>query len=95
MLYNDHCKAGKELQRKIAKLREENKDPALPQKADPPTMSNALNSNAVNYAGVPRTAVSPPPYVRRMTDSQNNVDESFMLLGQRVSNLHLIYDYPL
>ncbi|KDQ59448.1 hypothetical protein JAAARDRAFT_33011 [Jaapia argillacea MUCL 33604] len=75
MLYNDHCKAGKETQRKIAKLREEGKDPALPQKSSPPR--NPVLS-------IPRSTASPPPNAQgRLSDSQNTGDESFMLLGQR------------
>jgi hypothetical protein len=85
MLYNEHCKAGKELQRKIAKLREEGKDPTLPQKPDHPPQSIATQSTSPAHPGIPRHVPSPPPH-RRMTDSQNTVDESFMLLGgQRVS----------
>ncbi|KAG1756287.1 uncharacterized protein EDB91DRAFT_4955 [Suillus paluster] len=57
MLYNEHIKAGKELQRRIAKLREENQDPTLPQKTSPSSS--------------------------RLLDSHNNVDESFMVLGQQ------------
>jgi hypothetical protein len=79
MLCSDHTKANKELQRKIAKLREENKDPTLPQKPTP------LHTTAVtaNYNPQPSDPSLPPH--RRMTDSQNTVDESFMVLGQRVS----------
>ena len=85
MLYNEHCKAGKELQRKIDILKNEGKDPSLPQlpelsqKAPPPK----LHSNA--YPGPPRVNTSSPQPLRFMTDSQNTGDESFMLLGaQRV-----------
>ncbi|EGN95994.1 hypothetical protein SERLA73DRAFT_185466 [Serpula lacrymans var. lacrymans S7.3] len=66
MLYNEHLKAGKELQRKIAKLREDNQDPTMPQKASPPG-----------------TNMHPVAGLARLADSQNNVDESFMVLGQR------------
>ncbi|TFY58160.1 hypothetical protein EVJ58_g6586 [Rhodofomes roseus] len=80
MLCNDHSKAGKELQRRIAKLREENKDPSLPQK---PTGGAPSSSNAARPVTLP-TAPSPPPQAQtRMSDSQQAVDESFMLLGQR------------
>ncbi|EGO21518.1 hypothetical protein SERLADRAFT_473969 [Serpula lacrymans var. lacrymans S7.9] len=86
MLYNEHLKAGKELQRKIAKLREDNQDPTMPQKASPPgtNMHPVAGSIATPYA--PHPTPSPPPYARglaRLADSQNNVDESFMVLGQR------------
>lgn len=83
MLYNEHHKAGKELQRKIEQLKSEGKDPNLPQKPDPP-QSAATRSNSHPYPAFPRSAPSPPPH-RPMTDSQGTVDESFMLLGgQRV-----------
>ncbi|KII88963.1 hypothetical protein PLICRDRAFT_53460 [Plicaturopsis crispa FD-325 SS-3] len=84
MLYNDHCKAGKELQRRIAKLREENKDPSLPQKSAAPRSSSTAPPSSPG-SGTPRNAPSPPPYGRggRMSDSQHTVDESFMVLGQR------------
>ena len=82
MLYNDHSKAGKELQRQIAKLREENKDPNLPQK---PPSGGSSSSGSARPATLP-TAPSPPPHARnRLSDSQQTVDESFMLLGHRVS----------
>ncbi|EKM55682.1 uncharacterized protein PHACADRAFT_256475 [Phanerochaete carnosa HHB-10118-sp] len=78
MLHNEHRKAGKELQRKIEKLRQENKDPSLPQKPS----KSATPTNAALPA--PQHAPSPPPQVpRNLSDSQQTVDESFMLLGQR------------
>jgi hypothetical protein len=79
MLYDEHSKAGKELQRKIVQLREENKDPSLPQMTVVPT---SPSTNAT-LGSTLRPPSSPPP--RRMTDSQQTVDESFMVLGQRVS----------
>ncbi|KAF8232363.1 hypothetical protein L208DRAFT_1397567 [Tricholoma matsutake] len=82
LLYNEHCKAEKELQRKIAKLKEEGKDPSLPQKLERP-QSAATRPSAQAYPAIPRSVPSPPSS-RQMTDSQNTVDESFMLLaGQR------------
>ncbi|KAH7916013.1 hypothetical protein BJ138DRAFT_1140485 [Hygrophoropsis aurantiaca] len=89
MLYNDHNKAGKDLERKISKLREDNQDPTLPQKASPRSTGahmqpTASSSSAPRHASQPTP--SPPPYASnstRMMDSQNNVDESFMVLGQR------------
>ncbi|KAJ7721072.1 hypothetical protein DFH07DRAFT_858139 [Mycena maculata] len=84
MLYNEHHKAGKELQRRIEQLKAEGKDPSLPQKPDPPQSSTARpNSNP--YPAFPRSAPSPPPH-RPMTDSQGTVDESFMLLGGQRSD---------
>ncbi|KAF8061512.1 hypothetical protein FPV67DRAFT_283106 [Lyophyllum atratum] len=80
MLYNEHCKAAKELERKVEKLREEGKDPSLPQKLELPQLSAPRSSS---HPGIPRSTPSTPPH-RPMTDSQNTVDESFMLLaGQR------------
>ncbi|KAJ7109159.1 hypothetical protein C8R44DRAFT_801793 [Mycena epipterygia] len=84
MLYNEHHKAGKELQRKIEQLKAEGKDPNLPQKPDPP-QSVATRSNSHPYPAFPRSAPSPPPH-RPMTDSQGTVDESFMLLGGQRSD---------
>lgn len=81
MLYNDQRKLGKELQRRIEKLRAENKDPALPQK---PARTNPPSSFDTS-AHSPRAVPSPPPNARgRMIDSQATVDESFMVLGGRV-----------
>ncbi|KAI0747916.1 hypothetical protein C8Q80DRAFT_1169069 [Daedaleopsis nitida] len=81
MLHNEHMKMGKDLQRRIAKLREEDKDPALPQK--PPRTSSAGPSTS---AVIPSPQPAPSPAEQpqnRMSDSQHTVDESFMLLGQR------------
>ncbi|KAJ8699858.1 hypothetical protein PTI98_002937 [Pleurotus ostreatus] len=79
MLYNKHNKAGKDLQRKIAKLREEGKDPSQRQKPEPQQATPA-----VNPAQLPRQIPSPPPV--RPHDLQNTVDESFMLLGGQRSD---------
>ncbi|KAI9434007.1 hypothetical protein H4582DRAFT_2185439 [Lactarius indigo] len=77
MLFNEHSKAAKELQRRIAALREEGVDPALPQKPAPP---RPLPASPPPTHG---SSASPLPYPKggRMPDSQ--VDESFMLLGQQ------------
>lgn len=88
MLYNEHIKAGRDLERRIAKLREEHKDPTLPQKV--PQMRAEHNSSSSNTKSRPYPTPSPPmpPSASlRLTDSQNNVDESFMVLGQRVRNV--------
>jgi len=78
MLYNEHEKSARDVQRKIIKLREENKDPSLPQ--------NVPHKDAPATPPVPGPSSSPPPQTcSRMVDSQNAGDESFMLLGQRVS----------
>ncbi|KAF8638503.1 hypothetical protein AX16_010486 [Volvariella volvacea WC 439] len=87
-LHNEHSKAAKELQRRIEALRQEGKDPNLPQK--PPPAPPRINSPS-NF-GIPRAAPSPPPNQPagltpqrsvNMAES-HSVDESFMLLaGQR------------
>ncbi|RPD65920.1 hypothetical protein L226DRAFT_530046 [Lentinus tigrinus ALCF2SS1-7] len=80
MLHNEHMKMGKDLQRRIAKLREENKDPALPQK--PQRASTAGPSTST--LSPPQPVPSPPPQPQsRLSESQQTVEESFMLLGQR------------
>jgi hypothetical protein len=80
MLYNEHAKSAKDVQRKIAKLREENNDPSLPQ--------NVPHTHTPIIPPVPGPSSSPTPQTRnRMVDSQNTGDESFMLLGQRVSQV--------
>ena len=94
MLYNEHCKAGKELQRKIDKLKDEGKDPSLPQLPEPSQKvpPPKLNSSSNTYHGSPRVNTSSPQPLRFMTDSQNTGDESFMLLGgQRVRLSILVF----
>lgn len=83
MLYTEHTKAGKELQRRIEKLKADNKDPSLPQK---PFKLAHNPSGASNTQRAPQPLPSPPPQTSsgRLSDSQHTVDESFMLLGQRV-----------
>jgi len=76
MLYNEHTKSAKDAQRKIAKLREENKDPSLPQ--------NVPHKHTSPPPPVSGPSSSPPPQAgNRMADSRDTGDESFMLLGQR------------
>lgn len=87
MLHGEQIKAGRDLQRKVEKLKEEGKDPSQPQpKSSAPTANahqvmhtqRALNSSPK----IPSRIGSPQP-PQRMIDT---VDESFMLLGgQRVS----------
>lgn len=90
MLHNEHSKAAKELQRKITKLREENKDPSLPQKHAARVQTDSSSAASAR----PQSAPSPPPQARnRMSDSQQTVDESFMLLGQRVCD-HSVFHAP-
>lgn len=81
MLYNEHCKAEKELQRKIEKLKQEGKDPNLPHKQERP-MSPPVRALQLSGIQSSQSSASPPPSSRPMIDT---VDESFMLLGgQRV-----------
>ena len=93
MLYNEHVKAGRELERRIAKLREENKDPTLPQKVSLAQMRAEHSSSASSGGTHPSHSAPSPPLPSsaslRLMDSQNNVDESFMVLGQRVRNITL------
>ena len=85
MLYNEHYKAAKELQRKIDQSKAEGKDPSLPQKPELPKAIHPLRHNSNPYAVLQRVNTSSPQALRPMTDSQNTGDESFMLLGgQRV-----------
>lgn len=97
MLYNEHRKAAKELQRKVDKLTEEGKDPSLPQK---PELPKALHTphNSQNANSMPRRNTSSPQHFGRPLTESNMGDESFMLLGgQRVRVLlslrltHFIY----
>jgi hypothetical protein len=87
MLYNEHTKSAKDVQRRIVKLREENKDPSLPQ--------NVPHKHTSTPPPVPGPSTSPPPQTgNRMVDSQNTGDESFMLLGQRVSTMSSYRSVP-
>ncbi|KAI0685481.1 hypothetical protein BC835DRAFT_1408815 [Cytidiella melzeri] len=82
MLYAEHTKAGKELQRRISKLKEENKDPALPQK--PFTlMQNSRGTSSSRSAPQPVPSPSLHSSTNPLSESQQAVDESFMLLGQK------------
>lgn len=96
MLYNEHIKAGKELQRRIAKLREDNHDPTLPQKTTPrhvQTHKNGGGSNTSPHAPAPAPSAqlhASASSSSRLLDSHNNVDESFMVLGQQV-RLYIFY----
>ena len=91
MLCNKHSKAVRELQSKIDKLKEEGKDPSLPQKSEDPQVLRATQSNSTVHSGTLRiNTSSPPPVGRPLTDS-NTGDESFMLLGgQRVRRFFLL-----
>lgn len=90
MLYNEQMKAGRDLERRIEKLKEEGKDPSQPQ---PLSTAPSTSSKPKNATAPPQWTVSPPPQVPNRTESPqplqrmiDTVDESFMLLGvQRVS----------
>jgi len=77
MLYGEHTRAAKELQRRIAALRGEGIDPTLPQKPTPPRPAPAY---ALTAHGSSASPLAHPK--ERLPDSQ--VDESFMFLGQQV-----------
>jgi hypothetical protein len=84
MLYNEHNKAGKDLQRRITKLREEGKDPSLAQRPPTPPRSH--------------TSSSPGPHPLsshisrgRMVDSNHTIDDSYMVLGQQVRYIRLFF----
>ncbi|KAF8874631.1 hypothetical protein CPB84DRAFT_1966929 [Gymnopilus junonius] len=85
MLYNEHCKATRELHRKVDQLKADGKDPSLPQKPEIPAPP-PLRQNSNPYNGPPRVNTSSPQPLRGMTDSQNTGDESFMLLGGQRSD---------
>jgi len=78
MLYNEHNKAGKELQRRIAKLTEEGKDPNLPQQS--PTH---LRERNFNHQPSENASASYSPPRTRLGDSSYPIDESYMVLGQQ------------
>lgn len=80
MLHNKHLKDRDDLQRRIQKLRDEGKDPNLPQvpqrqtHAAPSHLHPTITSSVQNQS---RTSSQQRP----MSDSHNTVDESFMVLG--------------
>jgi hypothetical protein len=96
MLYNEHCKAAKELQRRIDQLKAEGKDPSLPQIPELPKAVTPARRNSNAYGGPHRVNTSSPQPLRPMTDSQNAGDESFMLLGgQRVCSPYFTITRPI
>ncbi|EIM90410.1 uncharacterized protein STEHIDRAFT_145494 [Stereum hirsutum FP-91666 SS1] len=80
MLYNEHIKEAKELQRKVDKLKEDGIDPSLPQKLSSPTRPSPTPSNISRGPSPTPTSNLRGP---SMIDSQQTVDESFMVLGQQ------------
>lgn len=79
-LYEHHSALGKDLQRRIAKLREEGKDPNRVERPPP-----SRNLSKDEDGKVDRLASSLPSRNRNMDSSTNTVDESFMVLNQQVS----------
>ncbi|KXN82501.1 hypothetical protein AN958_02352 [Leucoagaricus sp. SymC.cos] len=82
MLYNEQLKSGRDLQRRIEKLKEEGKDPSQPQPIpNAPAMQHknitAPSQRTMTPPQVPGRIESPQP-LHGMTDT---VGESFMLLG--------------
>lgn len=93
MLYNEHIKEAKELQRRVDKLKEDGIDPSLPQKISSPTRPSPIPSN------ISRGPSPTPPSNSRghaMMDSQQTVEESFMVLGGQVrhATLYLLLHSP-
>jgi len=84
MLYNENNRRGKELQRKIQKMRDEGKDPSIPfgikRTQSPQILTGGLR--------IPRHD-SPSRGFRSqdsaMLTSQRTLDDSYMVLGSRVS----------
>ncbi|KAL0071574.1 hypothetical protein AAF712_001431 [Marasmius tenuissimus] len=80
MLHNEHKKANMDLEKRIARLREEGQDPNLPQKPDIRRTSSA-NPASPSF---PQPIPSPPP-TRPLMES-GTVEESFMVLGGQRSD---------
>ncbi|KAI0029823.1 hypothetical protein K488DRAFT_23276, partial [Vararia minispora EC-137] len=76
-LHNHHSKMAADFQTRIAQLRKDGVDPALPQKPAQPRHSSTPHHVAPN----PSASLSPHASRTRIGDSQLTVDESFMLLG--------------
>lgn len=88
LLYNKHCKERDELLRKTEKLKNEGKDPNLPQKPDQPLTSYSRQNSQhalppSSYTSNPHPSHSSQQTLRPMTDT---VDESFMVLGGQRSD---------
>ncbi|KAJ7285624.1 hypothetical protein C8J57DRAFT_1496358 [Mycena rebaudengoi] len=58
MLYNEHQKAAKDLQRQIEQLKAQGKDPNLPHKRDPPQASASRSNTQPHPAFPPHRAIS-------------------------------------
>ena len=77
-LCSHHLAVGKDLQRRIEKLKEEGKDPTLPQITK---TSGASKGNDNDGAG---SGLTIPSRGRNLDSSATTVDESFMVLNQQV-----------
>jgi hypothetical protein len=85
MLHDQHMKAGRELQRRIVKLREERKDPSLPQIIPSVMPPATVRASPAQQQQQQQQQLQQLQQQRKLTDSQDTVDESFMVLGgQRV-----------
>lgn len=84
MLYNENNRHGKELQRKIQQMREEGKDPSFPfgikRMQSPQIMAGGLR---VQRHDSPSRGFR--PLDSAMVTSQRTLDDSYMVLGSRVS----------
>lgn len=80
MLHNENIKSGKELQRKIAKLEEEGKDPNMP---IPSTSYRTRRTNS-QVSDLGRSEITSSSTLRQRESMSSTVDESFMLLAQQV-----------
>ncbi|KZV90424.1 hypothetical protein EXIGLDRAFT_677124 [Exidia glandulosa HHB12029] len=85
MLYQDHNNSGKELQRKIAELEAQGKDPSVPQlQPQPPSRrsssSSVVGSSSIHQYPPSSAASSTSRSSSRMGDSQMPIGESYMML---------------
>ncbi|EJD05997.1 uncharacterized protein FOMMEDRAFT_18216 [Fomitiporia mediterranea MF3/22] len=83
-LCTHYYSVGKDLQRRIAKLREEGKDPSLPQVSHSPR--GAAKSNDNETSSNPGSGLHVPPRARSLESSATTFDESFMVLNQQSDN---------
>ncbi|KAL5490463.1 hypothetical protein ACEPAI_5296 [Sanghuangporus weigelae] len=83
-LCNHHFSVGKDLQRRIAKLKEEGKDPLLPQiNQSPRAPSKGGDHEADSRSG---SALQVRSRVKNLDSSATTFDESFMVLNQQTEN---------
>lgn len=100
MLYNEHVKLGKDLQRRIIKLQEEGKDPTQPH----PPQSVLPQIKPGNFRPrSPYDNARRPPYLPTSPPSgysSPQIDESYMVLGNQVcmcstgqSHINRVFSY--